>query len=354
MSPFYGFAILIEVICLAYFYLKLFKFKYIKDLNLKSRIIIPLIICLILFGISFFRIGTICIIYAHFFVFMGIVDIVFLFINHKRENKIVVQTYISFGFTFIYILISLFLGFKVFETDYSINTNKMNRSLKIAQITDVHLGNTFDGNGFKKYIEEINQLNPDLLVVTGDFVDDETKYNEMVVACQALGEAKTKYGVYFIHGNHDKGYYPKHRKYTKEDLNNELLKNNVNILEDEYILVDNDFYIIGRKDKSDKSRIPMDKLMEGVDTNKYTILLDHQPNDYNNEKNKVDLVLSGHTHGGNILPVNFIVYAANDYTYGKKVIDNTTFIVSSGISCWGMTLNNVTIQEYVIININES
>ena len=85
---------------------------------------------------------------------------------------------------------------------------------------------------------------------------------------------------------------------------------------------------------------------------KYTILLDHQPNDYSNEKGKVDLVLSGHTHGGNLLPVNFLVYAKNDQTYGMEEIDNTIFIVSSGISCWGMPMNNVTIQEYVIVNIN--
>lgn len=352
MSPFNFFAGLIVVVCLIYFYYKLYKFKYINRLSKWKKIIIPLVICVTLFFISFIRIGAISIINAHFFVFMGFTDIVFIFINLKRENKIIIHTYISFIFTFIYICISLFLGLKVFETDYSLSTNKMQNSLKIAQLTDVHLGSTFNGKGFTEYIEEISELNPDILVITGDFVDDETKKEEMVIACEALGNAKTKYGVYYIHGNHDKGYYPKHRNYVKEDLNNELIKNNVNVLEDDYVLINDEFYVIGRKDKSDKNRLPMDKLMEGVDKSKYTILLDHQPNDYDNEKGKVDLVLSGHTHGGNLFPVNFIVYANNDQTYGMKEIDNTTFIVSSGISCWGMPLNNVTIQEYVIIKIN--
>ena len=352
MSPFNFYAGLIVVICIAYFYYKLIKLTIFKELDPIKRFVIPLIICLCLFFISFIRIGHISIIYVHFFVFMGLTDIVFFFINLKREKKIVIHTYISFVFTLVYVIISVFLGFKVFETDYSVTTNKMNNSLKIAQITDVHLGNTFDGKGFTKYIEEISELNPDILVVTGDFVDDETKKEEMIIACEALGNAKTKYGVYFIHGNHDKGYYPKYRNYGKEDLNNELIKNNVNILEDEYVLINDEFYIIGRKDKSDKSRLSMDELMNGIDNSKYTILLDHQPNDYNNEKGKVDLVLSGHTHGGNLLPVNFLVYAKNDQTYGMEEIDNTTFIVSSGISCWGMPMNNVTIQEYVIVNIN--
>ena len=352
MSPFNFFAGLIVVVCLCYFYYKLYKFKYINRLKLWQRIVIPLVICVSLFFISFLRIGAIAIIYAHFFVFMGVTDLVFLFINLKRENKIVIHTYISFAFTAIYIAISLFLGLKVFETDYSISTKKMQNSLKIAQITDVHLGSTFSSKGFTEYIEEIGKLNPDILVVTGDFVDDETKKEEMVIACEALGKANTKYGVFYIHGNHDKGYYPKHRNYVKDDLNNELIKNNVHVLEDEYELINDEFYVIGRKDKSDKSRLPMDELMKDVDKTKYTILLDHQPNDYANEKGKVDLVLSGHTHGGNLFPVNFIVYSKNDQTYGMKEIDNTTFIVSSGISCWGMPLNNVTIQEYVIIDIN--
>ena len=353
MSPFNFFAGLIVVICLIYGYFNFINFKYIKQLNDWRRWIIPLAIVLILFLLSFIRIGTISIIYAHFFIFMGITDIVFFFINLKREKKIVIHTYISFIFTFIYVIISLFLGFKVFETDYSLSTNKMQNSLRIAQITDVHLGNTFGAKGFSEYIDEISELNPDILVVTGDFVDDETKKDEMVLACQTLGNAKTKYGVYFIHGNHDKGYYPKHSDYNINDLNNELIKNNVIVLEDEYVLINDEFYIIGRKDKSDKSRDSMDELTKDIDKSKYSILLDHQPNDYDNEKGKADLVLSGHTHGGNLFPVNFIVYSSNDQTYGKKVIDDTTFIVSSGISCWGMTLNNVTIQEYVIIDINK-
>ena len=283
---------------------------------------------------------------------MGLTDLIFFFINLKRENKIVIHTYISFAFTLIYIIISIFLGFKVFETDYSISTNKMNRSLKIAQISDSHIGNTIDSNGLLKYIEEINELNPDILVVTGDFIDDETTKDEMIKSCDALGKSNAKYGVYFVHGNHDKGYYPKQRGYERDALDNELIKNNIKILDDEYLLINNDFYLIGRKDKSDKNRLSIDELTKDIDNTKYSILLDHQPNDYNNEKGKVDLVLSGHTHGGNLFPVNFLVYGKNDQTYGKKEIDNTIFIVSSGISCWGMPINNVAIQEYVIIDIN--
>ena len=226
----------------------------------------------------------------------------------------------------------------------------MDNHLRIAQITDVHLGSTFDGDTFSSYMKDISKRNVDLLCVTGDFVDDETKRKDMVKACKALGEFKSTYGVYFVFGNHEVGYYPKYRDFDTADLIDELKLNNVTILEDQVIEI-GDFYLIGRKDLSNPTRLSIDELIEGLD-DKYKIVLNHQPNDYDSEKGKVDLVLSGHTHGGNVFPINFLINMLNDQTYGIKKLNNTNFIVSSGISCWALPFNNVTIQEYVIIDIN--
>lgn len=351
MSPLITYSIILELICFPYVWFKINKMSALNKLDPKYSIIIPTAVCLIYFGISFIRIAVFFVILAHFVVFMGLTDIIFYFINKNREKKIWIQTPISFGFTVIYLSISLFFGLKVFETNYSITTNKMNRSLRIAQITDVHLCATFGGDKFGEYMDEISGKNVDLLVLTGDFVDDETKRTDMVKACDALGRVKTTYGVYFAFGNHEAGYYEDYRDFKRSDLVDNLLRNNVIILEDEVAEFD-DFYIIGRKDKSYKGRQSIDELVADLDKDKYKILLNHQPNDYDNEKGKVDLVLSGHTHGGNIIPVNFFVFFLNDQVYGMKEIDGTNFLVSSGISDWELPFNNVTIQEYVIITIN--
>lgn len=341
-----------EGLILIYFFFKIHKIKRIKNMNnVFLSYLIPFLICAAYFGLSFIKIVFFSVTIAYIFGFMVIGDIIFLFINLKREKKIVIYNYFFLGFGIIYVGVSIFLGYKVFKTEYNLKTDKTEESLVIGQITDSHLGSTFNGQGLKNYVLEMAKNNLDLLVITGDFVDDDTTKEDMIIACSAFSEIKTTYGVYYVFGNHDKGYF-KYRDFDTSDLVAELIKNNVKVLEDEVVEIGEDYYLIGRKDKSDKSRKKVDELVSNLDENRYKIILDHQPNDYKNERGKADLVLSGHTHGGNIFPINFFVSAANDQTYGLKVLDNTTFIVSSGISDWALPFNNVTIQEYVIIRIN--
>lgn len=95
----------------------------------------------------------------------------------------------------------------------------------------------------------MQEQNPDLVVIAGDFVDDGTGREEMVAAARALGTLKTPRGVYFAFGNHDKGYYgPAYRGFSSGELIDELKKNNVKILEDESETVAGGFCLIGRQD----------------------------------------------------------------------------------------------------------
>lgn len=94
------------------------------------------------------------------------------------------------------------------------------------------------------------------MAICGDFVDDDTEKEDLLLACEALGKLKTTYGVYFVYGNHDKGYYNS-RDFSSEDLRTALTENGITVLEDEAVLVDDSFYVIGRKDRSDPSRMDM-------------------------------------------------------------------------------------------------
>ena len=99
---------------------------------------------------------------------------------------------------------------------------------------------------------------------------------------------------------------------------------------------------------------PIKELTSSLDKSKYMIDLNHQPNDYENEKNeKIDLVLSGHTHGGQLFPLGYIglLFNANDMFKGIKKVDNTTFVVNTGISDWAIDFKTGTKSEYVIIDI---
>ena len=184
-------------------------------------------------------------------------------------------------------------------------------------------------------------------------MDDSTTKEDMLRSVQALGEMKTTYGVYYSFGNHDKGYF-RSRRFSFDEMTAEMEKYGIHVLLDEAELVADSFYIIGRRDKSVKERLSMEELVKPLDASKYMIVLDHQPNDYAAEAAAgVDLVLSGHTHGGQLIPINRIgeLIGANDRTYGLEERDGTTFIVTSGISDWAIGFKTGTKSEYVVINI---
>ena len=114
------------------------------------------------------------------------------------------------------------------------------------------------------------------------------------------------------------------------------------------------FDFLSEKDKSDLTRKNISKLTKNIDKSKFVIDLNHQPNDYDNESRaNIDLVLSGHTHGGQLLPITMFVGKSsfNDRKYGLEKRGNTTFIVNSGISDWALDFKTGTKSEYGVIDI---
>lgn len=270
--------------------------------------------------------------------------------------------YIAIILTVISLAVGWYLNHHVWATNYTVTTNKKVPSIRLVMFADAHIRTTFDGVGFQKHVQAMQAQNPDLVVVVGDYVDDGTSREEMIQATQALGQMKTKYGIFFVFGNHDKGYYGSaHRGFSGEDLVAELQKNNITVLRDETVLLDNSFYVIGRKDASVEReqkgrRKSMAQLVANLDQNKYMITLDHQPADYKNQSESgVDLVLSGHTHGGQLWPMNQVGkwIGANDMVYGHKKQNQTDFIVTSGISSWAIQFKTGTKSEFVVVDIQQ-
>ena len=297
----------------------------------------------------------------HFVFFWLLCDALFGIVLHVRKKSF--KRYYAGYAAVVLSLASLAAGWyfdhHVWATSYALSADKKVNDLRIVLFADSHIGTTFDAAGFAKHIEEMRKQKPDLVVVVGDFVDDGTTREEMIAASRALGTLKTPYGVYFAFGNHDKGYHnPAARGFTGADLIDELAKNGVKVLQDEATLVAKDFYILGRKDFSEKLkgsiRAEMKDLVKSLDKDKFIIVLDHQPNDYANQAAaEVDLVLSGHTHGGQLFPLNKIGewIGANDKTYGHERRRLTDFIVTSGLSDWAIKFKTGTKSEFVVIDI---
>ena len=281
----------------------------------------------------------------------------------KKRRKVHSEKYyagvFALGITFVYLTCGWYFAHHVWRTEYVLTTDKQTGSLRVVLISDSHVGTTFDGKGFVEHIRTIQSENPDIVVVAGDFVDDDTSKEDMIAACEALGTLQTTYGVYYAFGNHDKGYYgPAFRGYSGDDLIAELERNHVVVLQDEAVLLDNRFYLIGRQDRSEEqrgdSRASMAELVSDLDPDKYSIVLDHQPSDYAAQTAAgVDLVLSGHTHGGQLFPINYMGQwtGIDDKTYGLGKWESTNFIVTSGISDWAIKFKTGCKSEYVVINV---
>ena len=279
-----------------------------------------------------------------------------------KKRKIYYAGVTAIIITIVYMSWGWYQAHNVWQKDYTIHTDKAVGSIKLALIADSHTGTTFDGEGFAEHVKAIQAQDPDAVLIAGDFVDDDTSLIDMKKCCEALGTLDTKYGVYYVFGNHDKGYYASERRgYDGDDIIAELENNGVAVLQDETVLLGDSFYIIGRQDLSEVtdrggSRADIEDLVKDLDDDKYQIVMDHQPADYANEKaSGVDLVLSGHTHGGQLLLIKLFQeitgMGGNDQIYGLEDLDGSDFLVTSGISDWAIKFKTGCRSEYVIIDI---
>ena len=255
--------------------------------------------------------------------------------------------------TAVYLTVGWINAHRVSETDYALRTHKAVEPLRLALIADSHLGVTLDGEGFARELEKIQNLHPDLVVIAGDFVDDDSARADLMRACEALGALETRCGVYYVYGNHDRGYFNS-RDFSASELRRSLEGAGVTILEDACVPIGEGYTLIGRRDRSDAGRAPMRELTAGLDAKRYWIVLDLQPNDYAAEAaSGADLVLSGHTHGGHMFPAGQLglLMHANDFNYGLTTRGDTSFIVTSGISGWAIPFKTGTRSEFVVIDI---
>ena len=338
------------------------RFSFIKRLGEKRRVLAWLVSFLAVGSLGLFaliNVFTALIVLLHLFFGFVLCDLAALILRKttKRPFGYDAQNLAAILLTAVYLGIGWFMAHHVFITEYAVETNKaLAGDLRIVEIADAHIGITLDGAGVARQMERVQETRPDAVVIVGDFVDDDTDRQDMLDACRALGELETTYGVYFVFGNHDGGYFG-YRSFSASELRRELAANGVTVLEDESVLIDDRFYIVGRRDRSRRTRLEAEALTADLDPSKYILFLDHQPNDYENEAAAgADLVLSGHTHGGHIFPAGLIGLAAgaNDRVYGLETRGGTTFIVTSGISGWAIPFKTGAWSEFVVIDVRSA
>jgi hypothetical protein len=225
------------------------------------------------------------------------------------------------------------------------------KQLHIAAISDVHLGTMIGKKRLMELVQKINGLKPDIILIAGDVVDEDLK----PVIRENLGEnlrgLSAPLGVWAITGNHEYiGGVEPAVKYLEE--------HGIRVLRDSSILLDGGIVLAGREDRdisrfSGKNRKSVKELLQGRDMNMPVILLDHQP--FNLEKAVeagVDLQLSGHTHHGQMWPLNYLTKAIYQLSSGYLKIGETHFYVSNGVGTWGPPLRSGNRPEILSIMLN--
>ena len=240
-----------------------------------------------------------------------------------------------------------------FTREYNLTINKSAgsvKTLRIAAVSDIHLGSIIRKRSLKKMSVIIKDLKPDLVLLLGDIVDGEIGPVMRGDLLQYFSYPDCTDGLYAITGNHEFiGGAARTIPYIESK--------GIRILKDEMVTLKGGIQLIGRIDRDSyrfykKERLSLDELMKQADTTKPVILLDHQPFHLDETaKYGVDLQLSGHTHNGQMWPLNYVTKMIYELSYGYLKKGNTNFIVSSGYGLWGPRVRLGSRSEVLLINI---
>lgn len=297
--------------------------------------------------------------FIYFLLFFIILDIIFIIL---RLLNVQITPALNFygGLTVILLTIG-FVSYGLFNATYikhasynvSFNEKTAASGMKIVLISDLHLGAVNSENRLEEIVDEINRLKPDLVCIPGDIFNDyfgSIKDPEKAIA--TLKKLKARYGVYASLGNHDAGK-------TFSQMLDFLDRSNITLLNDEYTNIDDRLILVGRLDPNpiggfgELKRSDIGELFEQMNPSLPVVVMDHTPIHLDEYGEAVDLILSGHTHKGQVFPGNLITKQIFEVDYGYYQRDENSphVVVTSGVGTWGMPMRVGTNNEIVSIQI---
>jgi predicted MPP superfamily phosphohydrolase len=212
--------------------------------------------------------------------------------------------------------------------------NSSLNELNAVLVADFHLTPLNNNSLLEKIVDKINTINPELILIPGDIVDDKFEILKRKRIGPSILKLNPKYGIYASTGNHE--------FITGINESLRFMKEyKIGLLRDTSITIGNLFTIVSRDDRSGiqftgKRRQELSDIMSNADKDLPLILLDHTPFGLDEaEKNGIDLQLSGHTHHGQIFPLNLITKLIYEVSWGYLKKGNTQYYVTSGTGTWG-------------------
>jgi predicted MPP superfamily phosphohydrolase len=293
--------------------------------------------------------------YLYFFLLLLLTDIlllinlIFRIVSRDKlrerlfRNRLLI-TLISFSFL---ILVAGIINFNTIRiTNYKVEVKGKifgNEHLKIAFVSDFHLNGKTPERFVRKCVRKIKEVDPDVMLYGGDIIEGSGEGTRMSYFERLFREISPVYGSYAILGNHD--------RIRNNDRENFFNRADITLLRDSIAFPGGSFAVAGRRDIRE-GRVKIEDLVKSVPEEIPLIILDHRPveNDQISET-KADLVLSGHTHHGQLFPINLITSKIYELSYGYMKKRNTHFIVSSGLRLWGPPVRTIARSEIVVVDV---
>ena len=294
--------------------------------------------------------------YLYLFLTAIIYDL-FLLLNLKaRILSVETKKSFSYRFTALFTMILLSVGIVVGGA-INLNTIRLSRykievprksstldHLSVAFVADFHIQKSTSISFVDQFVRKVNALQPDILLYGGDIVEGDRE-NETTTAVEAaLKTIITRDGVYAVVGNHE--------FYGGQEQGSFFKRAGIQLLCDTVVRIDSSFYLSGRYDEHFSKRKTVRELLRNSTHDLPIILMDHRPTQLQEVSlTDVDVQFSGHTHNGQLFPLNYIIHSLYELSWGYRKIGNTNFFVSSGLRLWGLPVKTAGKSEIMLVDI---
>lgn len=267
-------------------------------------------------------------------------------------------------------LYGIFNARNIKVNEYSVTVNKScgsDKHLKAVLVADLHMGYAIGVDHITNMVEKINQQDADIVIIAGDIFDNSYDGMDDPEGIKAqLKSIKSKYGVYAVYGNHDidekilMGFTFDWggKQLHSEKMTNFMKECNIKLINDESVLINDEFYLVGRRDTDkpgteDGTRAEISELTKDLDKTKPIFVLSHEPDELQKTADAgADIDFSGHTHDGQLFPGNLTIGLFWENPCGMIKKDNMYSIVTSGVGVYGTFIRVGTDAEICSVDID--
>jgi len=217
--------------------------------------------------------------------------------------------------------------------------------LKVAMAADIHLSEQTRMSFVRQFVDQMNAADADVVLLVGDILESGRETPKFTHFEKEFSKIESEYGVFAVEGNHE--------HYGREGDINFFEHAGITILQDTLVKVEDSFYLAGRRDRHVRSRASIGELMKQASGSLPVLMMDHQPFELEKAaRHDVDVQFSGHTHHGQLWPLNYITGWIYRISWGHEKIRDTHFFVTSGAQGWGPPVKTSSFSEIMVVEMD--